>query len=123
MNTFHLSLAVPDLRPTVEFYRLLGVELKEDHDGWVSLDFFGHQLVLHQATPTLPALAIDHFGCFLRKQRWQELADILDWHNIPFTLPPQRHNAGLATETGKFVIQDPANNRIELKYRSQDEPT
>lgn len=121
MHTFHLSLVVPDLRKTIEFYRLLGVEVTEDHTNWVGLDFFGHQLVLHQQTPTLPTVALDHYGCFLSKRQWQNLADVLRQNDIPFALPPQIRGENLPGESGKFVVQDPAENRIELKYRSPDE--
>ncbi|GJM08215.1 MAG: dioxygenase [Lysobacteraceae bacterium] len=122
-HTFHLSLVVPDLRKAVEFYRLLGVELTEDHNSWVGLDFFGHQLVLHQQTRTLPAVAIDHFGCFLSKSHWLELARKLRDNDIAFALPPQLRQENQPDESGKFVVQDPAENRIELKYRSSNEST
>jgi extradiol dioxygenase family protein len=78
--------------------------------------FFGHQLTLHQESERLPARAIDHFGPVLDKLTWTAVAESCRAHSVQFAVPPTVVDARTATESGKFVIGDPAGNVLEFKY-------
>ena len=114
---FHLSFSVPDLAATKRFYSaVLGCQLGRDAGAWVDVNFFGHQLTLHEERAGLPAVAIDHFGPFLRRERWEEIVRRLRAADIAFEVEPFVRDAGGPDEVGKFIVRDPAGNRLEFKY-------
>ena len=117
VGPFHLSIAVPDLNDAKAFYgNVLGCALGRDTGHWLDVLFFGHQLTIHQASETKPAVAIDHFGMVLEKSHWLEILADCQTHGIEFSLLPRKVKEGAAGESGKFVICDPAGNRLEFKY-------
>ena len=51
MSPFHLAIPVDDLSAAALFYEhQLGCVRGREADDWIDLNFFGHQLVLHQVT-------------------------------------------------------------------------
>lgn len=116
-GTFHLSLAVPDLMAARAFYAdTLGCAIGRDQGSWIDVHFFGHQLTLHQASEDHAAVAVDHFGPVLGKAQWQALlARVCDAGHELAGAPIVR-DEGQDTESGKFLVHDPAGNLLEVKY-------
>ncbi|MDX2475129.1 MAG: VOC family protein [Candidatus Krumholzibacteria bacterium] len=114
---FHLSLVVPDLNRVRAFYvDVLGCRVGREMGSWLDILFFGHQLTIHQANERKPAVAVDHFGPVLEKAAWLRIAENCRKNSIEFITPPQTNGEGAKSESGKFVISDPAGNRLEFKY-------
>ncbi len=116
-NPFHLSFVVPELRLAEEFYvNFLGCKKGRDTGAWIDIIFFGHQLTLHQETETMEAQSIDHFGVILEKTEWLSILKKVEVESIPFALPPNEKTNDDNSESGKFIIKDPAGNLIEFKF-------
>lgn len=116
-NPFHLSFVVPKLRLAEEFYvNVLGCKKGRDTGKWIDIIFFGHQLTLHQETEKMKAQSIDHFGVILEKAEWLSVAQKIEVENTPFILSPTEKTNDDNSESGKFIINDPANNMIEFKF-------
>jgi extradiol dioxygenase family protein len=116
-NPFHLSFVVSKLRLTEEFYvNFLGCKKGRDTGNWIDIIFFGHQLTLHQETEKMKAQSIDHFGVILEKGEWLAIAQQVEVQGIPFVLSPNEKTNDDSSESGKFIIKDPANNLIEFKF-------
>ena len=114
---FHLSFVVPELRLAEGFYvDFLGCKKGRDTRQWIDIIFFGHQLTLHQETESMKAHAIDHFGIILERDEWLSISQKVSKHNIPFVLPPTEKTNEDKSESGKFIIKDPAGNLIEFKF-------
>lgn len=114
---FHLSFVVPDKEVVKRFYQdVVGCDLGRDTANWFDLLFFGHQLTVHQQRNDMPAVALDHFGAVIEKEQWFSLLGRLKQANVTFTTEAKFSNEGTSTESGKFVILDPANNKLEFKY-------
>lgn len=116
-NPFHLSFVVPKLRLAEEFYvNFLCCKKGRDTGKWIDITFFGHQLTLHQETENMIAKSIDHFGVILDKAEWLSVAQKMEVENIPFIVSPNKKTNDDNSESGKFIIKDPANNMIEFKF-------
>ena len=116
-NPFHLSFVVPKLRLAEEFYvNFLGCKKGRDTGQWIDIIFFGHQLTLHQETENMKAQSIDHFGVILDKAEWLSIVQKIEVENIPFILSPSEKTNDDNSESGKFIIKDPASNLIEFKF-------
>jgi uncharacterized protein len=119
LHPFHLSFAVPDKARARSFYiEFLGCSLGRDNETWFDILFFGHQLTIHQASPSNPAFQINHFGPILSNTDWLKLVKKCEANNIEFLLSPSVKNKGKEDESGKFVIKDPSGNILEFKYYS-----
>lgn len=124
---FHLALPVTDLDRTLTFY----VELLECGTGrrserWVDLDFFGHQLVLHQVEPdqhpsvqTNPVdgqeVPASHFGPILDWDRFERLAQRLKSFGVDFLIEPCIRFKGKKGEQATMFLADPSGNHLEFK--------
>ena len=116
-NPFHLSFVVPELRFAEDFYvNFLGCKKGRDTGQWIDIIFFGHQLTLHQETESMKAHAIDHFGIILERDEWWSISQKVRADNIPFVLSPTEQTNEDNSESGKFIIKDPAGNLIEFKF-------
>jgi len=116
-NPFHLSFVVPDLRLAEAFYvDFLGCKKGRDKGTWIDIIFFGHQLTLHQESEDQAAQSIDHFGVILDKAEWSSIAKKVVNEDLDFVLSPTEKINEDDSESGKFVILDPASNRIEFKF-------
>ena len=118
MNSpFHLSFVVPDLRLAEDFYvNFLGCKKGRDTGAWIDIIFFGHQLTLHQETKLMRAHAIDHFGIILERDEWLSISQKVNLEHIPFILLPTERVNEDNSESGKYIIKDPAGNLIEFKF-------
>ncbi len=116
-KAFHLSFAVQDLTVAKNFYQEIpGCEISRDAGSWFDVMFFGHQLTLHQATENLPTTTIDHFGPVLDKAEWLAMVAWCNTKQLSYVLPPVIKEQCRPTESGKFIIKDPAGNVLEFKY-------
>ena len=75
-----------------------------------------YHLCFHQETQEMKAQAIDHFGVILDKAEWLSIKQKIENGNIGFTLSPNEKINDDKSESGKFIINDPANNSIEFKF-------
>lgn len=139
VRPFHLALPVTDLARSRAFYlALFGCPIGRSDERWVDLDFFGHQLVLHQVeagadgtlTTDLGANDVDrehvpvpHFGVVLEWEAWQALADELrEQAEIPldWIIEPTVRFAGRVGEQATMFFRDPDDWAIELKAFRDD---
>ena len=114
---FHLSFVVPELRLAEDFYiNFLECKKGRDTGQWIDIIFFGHQLTLHQESPTMKAQSIDHFGIILERDEWLAIARKVTAINMAFILSPSEKSNDDNSQSGKFIIKDPAGNLIEFKF-------
>lgn len=124
MKPFHLSFVVPELERVKPFYLdLLGCEIGRDAGNWFDINFFGHQITLHQEQKGMPAKPVDHFGPILDKAEWLRLLDLFRSHDFNFEREPLIKAEGTDKESGKFMVADPAGNRLEFKYYADFDTT
>jgi extradiol dioxygenase family protein/N-acetylglutamate synthase-like GNAT family acetyltransferase len=117
-NRFHLSFQVEDGARSKRFYtEVLGCNLGRETPTWFDLDFFGHQVTIHQGAEMASApQMLDHFGVILEKADWQSLLRQLEARDMEFRVRPRIQHAGHDNESGKFVISDPDGLGLEFKY-------
>ena len=117
IKPFHLSIVVADLEGVKNFYiDNLGCDMGRDLGSWIDVLFFGHQLTIHQQSEFMKAQSIDHFGPVLDKDQWLSLIERLKLNSIQFVMHPTLQNEAKDSESGKFIIADPAKNLLEFKY-------
>jgi len=116
-NPFHLSIVVPELPLAEDFYvSFLECKKGRDKEQWIDIIFFGHQLTIHQETNSKKAHPIDHFGVILEREEWLSISQKAKIENVPFILFPTEKMNDDKSESGKFIIKDPAGNLIEFKF-------
>jgi len=118
---FHLALPVNDLEASKRFYvRVLGARVGRETAEWLDVLLWGHQLTLHHRPgETLPRdrQGKRHFGVVLPWTDWERLADHVR-ADASFMRAPEIFEAGTRDEHGKFYLEDPSHNVIEIKaYR------
>lgn len=126
LRPFHLALPVPNIAKAIDFYhKRLGLSLGRQDETWVDINFFGHQLVFHQAESAPPLhhnpvdkhdVPVPHFGVVLEKKDWQELADKLKSLSVEFIIEPTLRFEDQVGEQGTFFFYDP--NRIALEFKT-----
>ncbi len=117
IKPFHLSFTVPNLREAEAFYiDLLECKKGRDTGDWIDVIFYGHQLTIHQENEEMHSQAIDHFGVILEKDEWLTVLEKIQRIGAEFVLSPSTPTAENNSESGKFIIKDPANNLIEFKF-------
>ena len=130
-HPFHLALPVHDLDAARRFYiGLLGCREGRSGDGWVDLDFFGHQVVAHvvdggggrdclvevgENAINGRRVPLPHFGAVLPMEQWKSLADSLAEAGTEFLIEPQVRYEGEINEQASLFLRDPSGNTIELK--------
>ena len=125
---FHLAIPVYDLAAARHFYgEVFGCAEGRSSEHWVDFDFFGHQLVIHEA----PKMAyqesavsnpvdghdvpVPHFGVVLTLDDWQALADRLRAAGVKFEIEPYIRFKGEVGEQATMFFRDPSGNAIEMK--------
>jgi len=123
---FHLAFPVKNIKETKEFYvEVLGCTVTKATDHWLNLNFFGHQLSIHE----YPHMKLDpktiiveekevplhHFGMILKKEEWNELADKLEKSGIQFIISPRLKHKNQLCEQAIMFLKDPSGNGIEFK--------
>lgn len=112
-----MSFVVADLRLVEAFYvDFLGCKKGRDTGRWIDVIFYGHQLTLHQETTAKRAQSIDHFGVILDKAEWLSIIQKMDRAKVPYILSPDQKTNEDESESGKFIIKDPASNLLEFKF-------
>ncbi len=123
---FHLAIPVSDLQAALLFYEeMLGCERGRQAADWVDLNFYGHQLVLHQvAAPKEPPASnpvdgeqvpVPHFGVILPWPDFESLAEQLTSQGAVFEIPPTTRFVGRVGEQRTFFLRDPSGNCLEFK--------
>jgi extradiol dioxygenase family protein len=117
IKPFHLSIVVADLEAVKDFYKDgLACKIGRDSGTWIDVLFFGHQLTIHQQSEGMKAQSIDHFGPVLDKDQWLLLIERLKLKSIQFVMQPTIRFEAKDSESGKFIIADPAHNLLEFKF-------
>ncbi|NTZ42932.1 VOC family protein [Altererythrobacter sp. SALINAS58] len=133
LRPFHLAFPVHDLTAARAFWGgVMGCAEGRSSADWVDFDFYGHQIVAHQA-PGLVAdraaasnrvdgddVPVPHFGIVLSMADWQELADRLRQADTEFVIEPHIRFAGQAGEQATMFFHDPSGNAIEMKAFADD---
>jgi extradiol dioxygenase family protein len=125
---FHLAIPVHDLAAARHFYReVLACGEGRSSEQWIDFDFFGHQLVIHQAPQmdyqqAAPRNSVDghevpvpHFGVVLAWEDWQALAEHLQARDTVFVIEPYVRFAGQPGEQATLFLLDPCGNALEFK--------
>ena len=128
IQPFHLAIGVSDLSAARHFYgQVFGCAEGRSSAQWVDFNFFGHQLVIHEAPPSAAQLAahtnpvdghdvpVPHFGVVLQWDVWHTLAERLKQRAVQFVIEPGIRFAGLPGEQATFFMLDPAGNALEFK--------
>lgn len=125
---FHLAIPVYDLAAARHFYgEVFGCAEGRSSEHWVDFDFFGHQLVIHEA----PKMAyqesavsnpvdghdvpVPHFGVVLGWADWEALAERLRSRETTFVIEPYVRFKGQVGEQATLFLFDPCGNALEFK--------
>ena len=133
LRPFHLAFPVHDLSAARAFWGgVMGCAEGRSSADWVDFDFYGHQIVAHQAPGLVAGRAaasnrvdgddvpVPHFGIVLSMAEWQELADRLRQAETEFVIEPHIRFAGQAGEQATMFFHDPSGNAIEMKAFADD---
>ena len=127
---FHLAFPVTDVEEARRFYGgVLGCLEGRSDARWVDFDFFGHQLVAHQAEATGPdtqspkhhnpvdghSVPVPHFAVVLPWETWHELAERVRAAGIEFVIEPYIRFEGQVGEQATMFFFDPSGNALEFK--------
>ena len=135
MNPFHLAIPVNNLVNCESFYcNILGCKKGRRDEKWVDLNFFGHQLVLHEKPIDLSSkgpvsnsvdghnVPVPHFGVVLQWEEWVLLSEKLKTLNQSFIIEPYIRFKGEVGEQATMFLLDPENNALEFKaFKSIDQ--
>jgi extradiol dioxygenase family protein len=119
---FHLSISVSDLSAAKHFYvNVLGAVSGRETRDWLDVLLWGHQITL-QLRPAdvlpLEKQGKRHFGVVLPWEEWESEAGRIKAAGAILLEEPVVLLQGTAEEQGKFYLNDPSNNLIEVKaYR------
>ncbi len=129
---FHMAMPVHDLTTALAFYKN-HFQCKEGRSAskWVDLDFYGHQVVLHETGNIQKAngysqvdgkdVPVPHYGVVLPWQIWTDLADRLTKAKVPFVIEPYIRFEGEPGEQATMFLMDPSNNALEFKsFKNMD---
>ena len=128
LHPFHLAFPVHDLIAARAFYgEVLGCPEGRSDADWCDFDFFGHQIVAHQA-PSVVAkgasgsnpvdghdVPVPHFGIVLPMADGRVLADRLTAAEVDFVIEPTVRFAGEPGEQATMFFRDPSGNALEIK--------
>ncbi|GAB3337429.1 VOC family protein [Marilutibacter aestuarii] len=126
LSPFHLAIPVHDLPAARRFYgEVFGCREGRSAAQWVDFDFFGHQLVIHEAPARIDAahrnpvdgqaVPVPHFGVVLPWEAWEALAERLRDHGIDFVIEPGIRFRGEVGEQATMFLLDPCGNALEFK--------
>lgn len=124
--SFHLAIPVVDLEECAIFYeKLFNCSRGRSAIDWIDLNFFDHQLVLHQAGSLSGDSAINfvdgdnipvpHFGVILDYAAFKLTETNAIQVGINFLVKPRLRFEGQAGEQLTMFFRDPSNNVIEIK--------
>ena len=103
----------------------LGCERGRQSADWIDLNFYGHQLVLHQVTGPKglsgsnpvdgEQVPVPHFGVILPWPDFEALAAQLSSMGVVFEIAPTTRFAGRVGEQRTLFLRDPSGNCLEFK--------
>ena len=123
---FHLAFSVKNIKETRKFYvEVLGGTVTKATDHWLNVNFFGHQLSIHE-NPQMKSdrktitvedkkVPLHHFGVILKKSDWEALAEKLQKTRIKFLIEPKLKHEKQVCEQAIMFLKDPSGNGIEFK--------
>lgn len=128
LSPFHLAIPVHNLDAARHFYgEVFGCTEGRSSAHWVDFNFFGHQLVIHEA-PKMPHqeaahtnavdghdVPVPHFGVVLEWEDWERLAARLRAHEVRFVIEPHVRFQGQVGEQATLFLLDPCGNALEFK--------
>jgi extradiol dioxygenase family protein len=128
LSPFHLAFPVDNLQAAREFWGdVMGCPEGRSSNDWCDFDFYGHQIVAHQA-PSIVAKAghgtnpvdgddvpVPHFGIVLEMDEWKALAQRLIEKGVQFDIAPRVRFEGQPGEQATMFFRDPSGNAIEMK--------
>lgn len=116
---FHLTFPVNDLQESEAFYvQYFNAKVGRRAEHWIDILFFGHQLTLHQQPQQVFSKehnGVRHFGAVIEWREWLELGETLLNRDLVLQMKPTVKFAGTPKEQGKFMLNDPSGNLIEIK--------
>ncbi|RPF70700.1 VOC family protein [Aurantiacibacter spongiae] len=125
---FHIAFPVHDIAAARRFWgETMGCAEGRNAEDWVDFDFYGHQIVAHQAPGVIADGArgsnrvdghdvpVPHFGVVLDMEAWKTLADRLTAAGIAFDIEPHIRFEGQPGEQATMFFRDPSGNAIEMK--------
>ncbi len=133
IQPFHLAIPVKDLNRMREFYTsVLNCKIGRTDTQWVDLNFFGHQVVLHQLDSIEKnsganevdgkSVSVPHFGVVLSWDDWQDLSSKLKNLEVRFIVDPYIRFEGKVGEQATMFFEDPEGNALEFKaFRNPDQ--
>jgi len=121
-----LAIPVSDLERSRRFYtEVLGCTEGRTDTRWVDLNFFGHQVVLHQIEGMGPVrdtnpvdghdVPVPHFGIVLEWENWHQLVERLRAKKIQFVIEPNIRFKGQSGEQATCFFLDPDGQALEFK--------
>jgi len=133
ITPFHLAIPVINLPMMKAFYTShFNCDLGRSASKWVDLNFYGHQLVLHQVDELEKKaganqvdgkiVRVPHFGVVLDWAQWESLATKLREKNTDFIVDPYIRFLGQVGEQATMFLEDPEGNALEFKaFRNPDQ--
>lgn len=125
IQPFHLAIPVDNLSVCTGFYKnVLACSLGRSSEQWQDLNFFGHQLVLHEVARMNNAadnpvdghnVPVPHFGVVLTMEQWKQLRDRLIKAQVKFEIEPYIRFEGQVGEQATMFFYDPSGNALEFK--------
>ena len=129
LRPFHLAIPVSNINKSKTFYiDLLGCNIGRYSETWIDLDFFGHQLVLHESKVVnkvitndvdLHKVPVPHFGVILNWDDWHLLSKNIK-NKIQFIIEPHIRFKNKVGEQATMFFLDPDQNAIEFKAFKDD---
>ncbi len=129
LRPFHLAIPVSNINKSKTFYiDLLGCNIGRYSETWIDLDFFGHQLVLHESKVVnkvitndvdLYKVPVPHFGVILNWDDWHLLSKNIK-SKIQFIIEPHIRFKNKVGEQATMFFLDPDQNAIEFKAFKDD---
>ncbi len=129
LRPFHLAIPVSNINKSKTFYiDLLGCNIGRYSETWIDLDFFGHQLVLHESKVVNKVITNDvdshkvpvpHFGVILNWDDWHLLSKNIK-SKIQFIIEPHIRFKNKVGEQATMFFLDPDQNAIEFKAFKDD---
>ena len=127
---FHLAIPVENLQRAREFYtRVLGLVEGRSDTKWVDLDFFGHQLVIHETGEKVndgacnpvdgKSVPVPHFGVVLAVEQFKELAEKVKGQ-VEFEIEPYVRFEGEPGEQWTMFFRDTEGHALEFKAFADD---
>jgi extradiol dioxygenase family protein len=123
---FHLAFSVKNIEKTKQFYvDILGCTITKAKEHWLNINFFGHQLSIHEdphMRNDLKKIIVEdkevplhHFGVILKKKDWDDLASKLKKGKVKFVIEPKLKHEKQVCEQAIMFLTDPSGNGIEFK--------